>query len=232
MSKHHRQSKVNYRKIYENHFGKIPKGYHIHHIDGDPYNNDISNLQCITAEEHAKIHEKEWILWASKAGEFISSEGLKRKQEAGILSGKKNAEKKIGIHDDHVREKTRILHSKKWRIVSPSRNLDVTVLSLNRWCDENNVSRNGMNGAYRNNRPYDDYYPLQVSKNESIEEKYIPRIHKNSRKHQIEKESGTIIHVVNLIEWCIENEISREGLRSASKRGKFYKGYRLLKVHS
>jgi len=45
-----------YRRIYEQHFGPIPKGYHIHHRDGDRSNNHIENLQCVSAEEHYNIH--------------------------------------------------------------------------------------------------------------------------------------------------------------------------------
>lgn len=36
--------------------GPIPKGYEIHHTDFNRENNDISNLQCITREEHRKLH--------------------------------------------------------------------------------------------------------------------------------------------------------------------------------
>lgn len=35
---------------------KVPKGYEIHHIDHDKSNNDISNLQLISAEEHRRYH--------------------------------------------------------------------------------------------------------------------------------------------------------------------------------
>lgn len=45
-----------YRRIYEQHFGPIPKGYHIHHRDGNRSNNHIENLQCVSAEEHYNIH--------------------------------------------------------------------------------------------------------------------------------------------------------------------------------
>ena len=49
--------KVNYRKIWEEHNNKkIPKGYHIHHVDGDKNNNDPSNLMCVSPEEHWLIH--------------------------------------------------------------------------------------------------------------------------------------------------------------------------------
>jgi len=53
--------KNNYRRIYEQHHGPIPKdesgrSYEIHHIDGDHENNDILNLKLVTIEEHYKIH--------------------------------------------------------------------------------------------------------------------------------------------------------------------------------
>jgi methylmalonyl-CoA mutase N-terminal domain/subunit len=50
-----------YRKIYENHNGKIPKdesghSYHIHHIDGNHKNNLFTNLMVVSAKEHYNIH--------------------------------------------------------------------------------------------------------------------------------------------------------------------------------
>ena len=45
-----------YRRIYEDYHGPIPKGHHIHHIDGNHANNDIHNLRCVTAQEHYDIH--------------------------------------------------------------------------------------------------------------------------------------------------------------------------------
>lgn len=32
--------------------GPVPDGHHVHHIDGNPANNALSNLQCIRAEDH------------------------------------------------------------------------------------------------------------------------------------------------------------------------------------
>jgi hypothetical protein len=46
----------NYRKVWERVNGDIPKGYHIHHIDGNHYNNSIDNLKLVTQEEHFWIH--------------------------------------------------------------------------------------------------------------------------------------------------------------------------------
>jgi hypothetical protein len=55
------RNKTNYRKIYETHFGIIPKdslgrSYDIHHIDGNHNNNDPLNLVALTIQEHYDIH--------------------------------------------------------------------------------------------------------------------------------------------------------------------------------
>lgn len=56
-----------YRRIYEQHNGEIPKdaegrSYEIHHIDGNHENNDISNLKCVSIQEHYDIHysQEDW----------------------------------------------------------------------------------------------------------------------------------------------------------------------------
>lgn len=60
MSTYNRKT-VNYRKIYEQYYGSIPqdeqgRSYHIHHRDGDRSNNNPSNLQAVSIEEHYQIH--------------------------------------------------------------------------------------------------------------------------------------------------------------------------------
>lgn len=43
--------------VWEKHYGKkVPKGYQIHHKDKNKTNNDINNLQLISASEHTKLH--------------------------------------------------------------------------------------------------------------------------------------------------------------------------------
>jgi HNH endonuclease len=55
-----KESKI-YRKIWIMENGPIPvdtngRTYEIHHIDGNRENNEITNLQCVSIEEHYKIH--------------------------------------------------------------------------------------------------------------------------------------------------------------------------------
>ena len=82
MSKNHKNNP--YREVYKNHYGEIPNGMHIHHVDKNPKNNNIENLICLTAEEHFAIHENEFIKWASVGGS---------------LGGEKAKNEKLGWHN-------------------------------------------------------------------------------------------------------------------------------------
>lgn len=43
-------------QVWEDHHGPVPKGFHIHHKDGNPANNAIDNLELRTPSSHAKCH--------------------------------------------------------------------------------------------------------------------------------------------------------------------------------
>lgn len=44
--------------LWETYKGDIPKGYVIHHIDHNGLNNDLSNLICVSRDEHKRLHGK------------------------------------------------------------------------------------------------------------------------------------------------------------------------------
>ena len=46
-----------HRDVWEFHNGPIPENHHVHHIDGNHNNNDISNLCCVLDLDHWKLHE-------------------------------------------------------------------------------------------------------------------------------------------------------------------------------
>ena len=55
-----KQYKV-HRLVYEtflNNNQSLPKGYHIHHINGNPSDNRLENLIAISAAEHNSLHKK------------------------------------------------------------------------------------------------------------------------------------------------------------------------------
>lgn len=58
---------MHYRQIWQSEFGEIPKdengrSYEIHHIDGNKDNDDISNLECLSIQEHYLRHhmQNDW----------------------------------------------------------------------------------------------------------------------------------------------------------------------------
>lgn len=48
-----------HRDVWTHHNGPIPANMHVHHIDGDTTNNDISNLACVTSKQHWDEHRAE-----------------------------------------------------------------------------------------------------------------------------------------------------------------------------
>jgi len=56
-----KQRVYEHRYIMEQHIGrKIEKGEHVHHINGNPKDNRIENLQVLTASEHSKLHKSHY----------------------------------------------------------------------------------------------------------------------------------------------------------------------------
>jgi len=88
------KTKVNYRKIYEQHYGPIPQdenglSYDIHHIDGNRQNNDPLNLVALSVQDHYDIHYHQGDFGACL---LIAKQRLnKTKEELSELARTKNA---------------------------------------------------------------------------------------------------------------------------------------------
>ena len=53
-----RGGKYLHRVVWSYYHGEIPDGYEIHHVDGNPANNNVENLQCISPKEHKEKHRQ------------------------------------------------------------------------------------------------------------------------------------------------------------------------------
>lgn len=73
-----KQRKAIYKKIYEAHYGSVPKdihgrSYEIHHINGDHTDNRIENLKAVTIEEHYATHKAQ--------GDYVSAFMIAQRME-------------------------------------------------------------------------------------------------------------------------------------------------------
>ena len=48
---------LEHRYVWEKYHGEIPKGYFVHHLDGNKQNNILSNLTIVSRKAHGKIHQ-------------------------------------------------------------------------------------------------------------------------------------------------------------------------------
>jgi hypothetical protein len=53
---------------------ELPRGFVVHHIDGDPTNNDIHNLALVTVNGHSRVHSLEVQRLAEMRRELATSE--------------------------------------------------------------------------------------------------------------------------------------------------------------
>lgn len=61
-------SKRLHRLVWETFKGAIPEGMQIDHIDGNPENNSLNNLRCVTAEENSNNPNTIWKIQGENNG--------------------------------------------------------------------------------------------------------------------------------------------------------------------
>ena len=77
----------NCKKIYADYFKiQVKEGYHIHHIDFNPENNDIENLLLLPDDLHRRLHEVKNRYGALLEGQKNLFSNLKDETSCGIMS--------------------------------------------------------------------------------------------------------------------------------------------------
>ena len=88
-------------QIYIDTYGPIPQGYHVHHKDGNPLNNEPSNLEAISVTEHRRKHpiSNAERLWRYVRGKLASNlvEWQREHREEFIKQCRINGKKSQGL---------------------------------------------------------------------------------------------------------------------------------------
>jgi len=115
---------ANYRKIYQEYYGcsdEDMRGMDVHHIDGNRKNNNPENLLLVTPEEHAQIHNNDFIMWARDGAKKGNRAYIERLRNEGPTEKEKihwenlrNKLKSNPLHKGHKhRDETRKIISQK-----------------------------------------------------------------------------------------------------------------------
>jgi HNH endonuclease len=72
-----RKNNSEHKVVYEENFGPVPAGFHVHHRDEDPWNNHPDNLEALDGLEHRRLHAEnyrrgengEWLKFCRVCGE-------------------------------------------------------------------------------------------------------------------------------------------------------------------
>lgn len=86
---------IKYKKIYTAAHGRIPDGYHIHHIDYNSANNSIENLIAIPGYIHNKLHA-------------VFRSPLSREQILEFWCGLVNTAMQSTFYSDHLSNKSEL----------------------------------------------------------------------------------------------------------------------------
>ena len=92
----------NYRKVFERYYqASLLDGIDIHHIDGDHFNNEPSNLQAVTLEEHYNIHKSQNDYYAcvmiAQRMKIKPSDWTEMAKRNGSLQAKENIKNGVGL---------------------------------------------------------------------------------------------------------------------------------------
>lgn len=190
--------KVNYRKIWEENFGEIPKddegrSYEIHHKDGNRENNNINNLSCLSIQEHYNIHYKQGDYGAcvmiakrmSLPPEHLSNiqTGVKRPGIGGVKKGtipwnKGHKGYKLNFTEEGRAKKFECLKNRSVIKDSDAQKIRDDFINCV-FIDNNNIGKTMRNGKTMS---YERAFCLEYSKKYNVSDQYIYRIIKGKAK--------------------------------------------------
>ena len=218
----------NYRKIYEEHHGPIPRDeegrtYDIHHIDGNWANNDINNLEAHPIRKHYDIHYEQGdynaciriasrMKMSPKEISEIASKSLSKRNIQYAKEGKhpSQTEKFRKEQSERVR-KTNLRLSKEGKLFFQS-------------AESKKLASDRMKDLYSKGQ-----HPLQNKEHrKKMTEASVERM---SKEYEITFPDGRVEIIKNLKRFCREMSLTAPTMVAVSKgRQTHHKGYRVKEI--
>jgi hypothetical protein len=191
--------KINYRKLWSEHFGDIPKdefgrSFEIHHKDGNHKNNALENLECVSIQDHYNRHYQNadygaCVMIAKRMNmppDHISKIqlGKKRPGVGGVKKGTKPWNKGINGYKLNLTES-----GKQKRIYATKKNNKITdecAIKIRKdyddkvYIDNDKIGKTQQNGRVFS---YGRAFCLEYSMKYKVSDQYIYRIIKNKVKN-------------------------------------------------
>jgi hypothetical protein len=191
--------KRNYRKLWIEQYGEIPKdadgrSYEIHHKDGNRSNNSIDNLMCISIQEHYDIHytQRDYgacVMIAKRMQmppDYLSEiqRGKKRPGIGGVKKGTVPWNKGISGYKLNFSEegiKNKLTSAKKNNRI---KDCDAEKIRVD-FTSQVDVEDNRIGKVQQNGRlfSYERAFCLKYAKEYNVSDQYIYRIIKNKAKN-------------------------------------------------
>lgn len=89
--------------VWEFYNGPVPEGYHVHHIDEDKSNNDISNLKLMLGSAHVSMHGKE--MAENHYDEMINNLNINARPKANEWHRSENGREWHKMHYETMKER-------------------------------------------------------------------------------------------------------------------------------
>ncbi|MFT0800363.1 HNH endonuclease signature motif containing protein [Bacillus swezeyi] len=125
-----------HRYVWEYYNGEIPKGYHVHHIDHDKSNNDISNLTILKASDHTSLHSVENGL--TRYDELV--ENLNKNARPKAIEWHKSEEGRKW-HSKHAKEVLSNLENREYVCIQCGKTYETSPFGPKKFCSNNCKSK-------------------------------------------------------------------------------------------
>lgn len=76
-----RSAQMYHRYLWEQAYGPLAPGVHVHHIDGNPMNNSLDNLRPMPVSDHHRLHNPITAFPVKFACPWCGAEASKKKKE-------------------------------------------------------------------------------------------------------------------------------------------------------